>query len=166
MKEIKAPDKSYIRLFQESPNSYVMFLAGSIEMGKAVNWQKQVVEAFKEDENVLFLNPRRDDWDSSWEQSIKNKKFREQVEWELDALDFCDIILLYLDPKTKSPISLLELGLHATNRTRPQMIVCCPEGFWRKGNVDIVCKRYGIKEVETIQDLIKEAKKRISDDNA
>lgn len=36
----------------------------------------------------------------------------------------------------------------------PQVIVCCPEGFWRKGNVDIVCQRYGVKQVETIEQLI------------
>jgi hypothetical protein len=25
-----------------------------------------------------------------------------------------------------------------------KLLVCCPEGFWRKGNVEIVCARYGV----------------------
>jgi hypothetical protein len=32
-------------------------------------------------------------------------------------------------------------------------IVCCPEGYWRKGNVDVICQRYGITQVESLYDL-------------
>ncbi len=127
-----------------------IFLAGSIEMGNAENWQEKIVTKFK-DNGYIFLNPRRDDWDSSWEQKIENVQFNEQVTWELNALDSSDVIIMYFDPNTKSPISLLELGLYATSG---KLIVCCPEGFWRKGNVDIVCKRYNIPTVETIDKLI------------
>ena len=125
-------------------------MAGSIEMGNAENWQEKIVNTFK-DKSYIFLNPRRDDWDSSWEQKIENLQFNEQVTWELNALDSSDVIIMYFDPNTKSPISLLELGLHATSK---KLIVCCPEGFWRKGNVDIVCERYGIPTAKTIDDLI------------
>jgi hypothetical protein len=48
---------------------------------------------------------------------------------------------MYFDPNTKSPISLLELGLFASSK---KLIVCCPDGFWRKGNVRIVCELYNI----------------------
>lgn len=130
-----------------------IFLAGSIEMGKAENWQTRVVNALSghDNEPYIILNPRRDDWDSSWEQKITNNQFREQVEWELNALEEADIIIMYFDPNTMSPISLLELGLHA--RTG-KLLVLCPEGFWRKGNVDIVCNKYGIKQVESFEHLI------------
>lgn len=126
-----------------------IFLAGSIEMGNAENWQEKIVNTFK-DKSYIFLNPRRDDWDSSWEQKIENIEFKEQVKWELNALHSSDIIIMYFDPNTKSPISLLELGLYATSR---KLIVCCPEGFWRKGNVDIVCEMYNIPTVQTIDEL-------------
>jgi hypothetical protein len=59
---------------------------------------------------------------------------------------------MYFDPNTQSPISLLELGLHARDG---KLIVLCPEGFWRKGNVDIVCEKYGVKQVESFEELIK-----------
>lgn len=100
---------------------------------------------------VLFLNPRRDDWDSSWEQSIEKEHFREQVEWELEAQEKADVIVMYFAPNTKSPITLLELGLFAKSQ---KMICCCPEGFWRKGNVDVVCDRYGVEVVDTLDKLI------------
>ncbi len=144
MIEVKAPES---RGMTEFPT---IFLAGSIEMGNAEPWQKKIVEAMS-DKHVVFYNPRRDDWDSSWKQDIKNSQFREQVEWELEAQEDADVIIMYFDPNTKSPITLLELGLFA----KKPMVVCCPEGFWRKGNVDIVCKRYNIAQVESLDGLIK-----------
>ena len=29
-----------------------------------------------------------------------------------------------------------------------------PEGFWRKGNVDIVCERYGAVMTSTLEEMI------------
>lgn len=129
-----------------------VFLAGSIEMGKAEDWQKKCIEDLK-DYPIQFLNPRRDDWDSSWKQTIEDKQFNEQVTWELDSLEKSDFIILYFDPATKSPISLLELGIHACCNP-DKLLVLCPEGFWRKGNVDIVCERYDVKQFEKLEDLL------------
>lgn len=134
-----------------------VFLAGSIEMGKAVDWQTHVTNSLA-DENCLILNPRRDDWDSSWEQKIENAKFREQVEWELAALEHARVIAMYFDPNTMSPISLLELGLFAPSG---KLIVCCPDGFWRKGNVDVVCAKFHIEQVKTIEELISAVRGRL-----
>ncbi len=110
------------------------------------------------DKGYVFYNPRRDDWDSSWEQKIENKQFREQVEWELNALEKAETIVLYFDPNTMSPISLLELGIWAGKRPE-KLEVVCPEGFWRKGNVDIVCKKYGIRQHDSFDDLIEYLKR-------
>lgn len=135
-----------------------VFLAGSIDMGKAVDWQTDLAGKL-DDTGALFLNPRRVDWDSSWEQNIRNDQFREQVEWELDGLDRADIVALYFDPKGQAPISLLELGLHAQEG---KVVVYCPKGYWRKGNVEVVCKRFGIplygdypKFVDALRDRIR-----------
>lgn len=148
MEVVKAPN-SYSQIDKSS-----VFLAGSIEMGKAVDWQTKLTEALS-DLDVLVLNPRREDWDSSWEQKKENAQFREQVEWELTALEDCDVIALYFDPATKSPITLMELGIHVGSG---KLVVCCPEGFYRKGNVDIVCETYGVTQVETLEDLIEEVR--------
>ncbi|MFN7113149.1 MAG: nucleoside 2-deoxyribosyltransferase domain-containing protein [Alphaproteobacteria bacterium] len=149
MIETKAPDA-----YDAYLNKPSVFLAGSIEMGVAEDWQAKVSSALSV-MDVLVLNPRRDNWDASWAQTIDNPPFREQVEWELAALDAADVILMYFDPATKSPITLLELGIHAAANPE-KLIVCCPQGFWRKGNVDIVCNRYGVRQTETLDGLIKQ----------
>jgi len=147
MIEIKAPES-----YADYSKMNAVFLAGSIEMGKAVDWQAEVAKNLA-DQDILILNPRRDDWDSSWEQSINHPQFREQVEWELNALERADTILMYFAPETMAPITLLELGIYAKSHPE-KMIVCCPTGFWRKGNVDIVCNMYGVRQVEGLERLI------------
>jgi hypothetical protein len=132
-------------------NDTTVFLAGSIEMGAAEDWQSVIPELFKDRNTLTFLNPRRDDWDFSWEQKESNPQFSKQVNWEMNMLDLCDVIFMYFSPETKSPISLLELGLYANSK---KMIVCCPDEFWRKGNVDIVCSRYGIPVYNTLDAAI------------
>jgi hypothetical protein len=147
MKHIKSPDR------YDNDNIFIgdVFLGGSIEMGLAEPWQDRLVNEFK-DADIRFLNPRRDDWDSSWVPEASNPEFAQQVNWELDALDYSDLIVFYFDPDTKSPITLMELGLYAASGK--VIIVCCPDGFWRKGNVEIVCQRYGIKMVNNFDELV------------
>lgn len=137
MKVIKPPHAITTRTLGHP----TIFLAGSIEMGKAEDWQTQMEGLFAGKASVTLLNPRRVEWDPSWTQDIENPQFYQQVNWELNALEKSDLIFMYFTPGTQSPISLLELGLFAHTG---KVIVCCPEGFWRKGNVDIVCDRYGI----------------------
>lgn len=129
-----------------------VFLAGSIEMGAAEDWQSKAINYY--DENgleVTVYSPRREDWDSSWKQEFENANFYQQVNWELTALEKADLIIMYFDPNTKSPISLLELGKFAESG---KLLVCCPSGFWRKGNVDIMCERYNIPNYSKFDDLL------------
>lgn len=118
----------------------VVFLAGSIEMGAAEDWQTLLTAALGD--HLVVLNPRRDEWDASWRQSIDEPKFREQVEWELDGLDRADVIAMWFAGGTKSPITLLELGLHARGG---KLIIGCPPEFWRRGNIEVVAARCGIQ---------------------
>jgi hypothetical protein len=149
MREVKAPSRSGLERR--------VFLAGSIEMGKAELWQERMVAALSEAKtgveagDLVILNPRRDDWDDSWEQRADDPQFSEQVNWELDMLDAADIVVMYLAPGTTSPVSLLEFGLYARSG---KLRVCCPEGFWRRGNVEVVCRRNRIPLFETLDDLI------------
>lgn len=127
-----------------------VFLAGSIEMGQAEDWQTQLIRELHDCQGTI-LNPRRDEWNASWVQSIDNPPFREQVEWELAAQEQADLIAMYFAPTTKAPITLLELGLFARSG---KLAVCCPDGFWRQGNVKIVCQRYGIPLVPNLAELL------------
>ena len=134
-----------------------MFLAGAIDQGSARDWQKEV-EAALEDVDVTIYNPRNDSW-RAWEvQSKDNPYFRNQVEWELNRLRKSDIIILVLPADSKAPISLLELGLNA-GQTR--VVVCCEEGFYRKGNIDIVCEMYNIPNFPVLDDAIAFVKEKV-----
>jgi hypothetical protein len=124
--------------WQAEPSARTVFLAGSIEMGTADDWQARLIARLPRD--AIALNPRRADWDASWRQSIDEPKFREQVEWELDGLERADVIAMWFAPETKAPITLLELGLFARSG---KVIVGCPDGYWRKGNIEVVCARFG-----------------------
>jgi hypothetical protein len=148
MNEIKAPNEYSKRIF----------LAGSIESGAAEDWQERVVLELAPIKDILILNPRRDDWDSRWKQSIRNRQFREQVEWELEAQEAADIIFMYFAPDTYSPVTLLELGLFARSR---KLIVCCPDGFWRKGNVEVTCARFNIPLFDTLKEGTRHLKKQL-----
>jgi hypothetical protein len=155
------PTKLYMAP-QETPQHLPrsIFLAGSIDMGEAENWQDRVTASlFREfPHGVAILNPRRDDWDSSWVQDISDPQFAEQVRWELAHLERADVICYYFDPNGKAPITLMELGLHAASG---KAVVCCPEGFWRRGNVQMVCEKYNLPLYDDIEDLIEELKVRM-----
>jgi hypothetical protein len=142
MREIKAPHFVSDRLA-------TIFLAGSIEMGVAEQWQERVVKMLK-DSHWTLLNPRRDDWDNSWEQKMSDERFTEQVQWELQGLESCEKVIMYFDPTTKAPITLLELGLIVSLAPEKLMVVC-PDGFYRKGNVQVVCDRYRVKMYDTLE---------------
>ena len=135
----------------DTKNEISIFLAGTIDMGESENWQGDFIATFKSKKEVVFLNPRRASWDNSWEQNFESPYFYQQVNWELNALEKSTYIVLNLLPQSKSPISLLELGLFAKSG---KLWVCCPDNFYRSGNVQIVCDKYNIplyKDIETLK---------------
>ncbi|WP_428267960.1 nucleoside 2-deoxyribosyltransferase domain-containing protein [Haliangium sp.] len=136
-----------------------VFLAGSIEMGTAEQWQARAERALSDLDDVYMLNPRRDDWDPSWVQSMSNELFCEQVEWELSGLERADVVAVYFAPDTRAPVTLLELGLFANSG---KLVVLCPDGYWRKGNVDIVCRRYDIERVDDFDALMRAIRRRLA----
>lgn len=152
MNEIKSPNK-YNR------EKFSVFLAGSIEGGTAENWQDRVSKALS-DFDIQILNPRRDDWDLSWSESIENEEFKKQVFWELNAQEHADLIVMYFDKNTSSPITLMELGLFIK---QTPIIICCPEKFWKRGNVEIACRKYKGIFTDNENDFIKEITKRLKD---
>ena len=135
-----------------------VFLAGSIDMGSAIDWQSSVVNRLEEHELIL-LNPRRDDWNVEWNRNPKDPEFIKQVNWEMDAMDAADLIIMNLSKDSQAPISLLELGLHANSG---KLVVCCDEGFWRYGNVSVVCDRYEIPLINSLDELVSFVKSWVS----
>jgi hypothetical protein len=150
MKHIKAPNP--VPLDYEH---YRIFLGGSIEMGVAEQWQERLATALGGyPDNVILMNPRRDDWDSSWVQDpTPGTQFHEQVTWELVNQECSALTVYYFDANTKSPITLMELGAYGLQEP-DATVVCCPKEFWRYGNVAVFCNHYGIPLVHTFDELV------------
>lgn len=119
-------------------NGMSVFLAGSIDNGLAENWQEIATTYFLESDVVSQLyNPRREVWDFDDQQELNN-----QINWELSSMLSADIVLVNFTETSKAPITLLELGLLlGLNRN---IIVVCPEKFYRNNNVEVTCKKFSI----------------------
>ena len=126
-----------------------IFLAGTIDMGNSENWQQKLTPILKKKyPGWLILNPRRDDWDSSWEQTLQNPNFVKQVNWEQKHLMSSTLVIFNFLEDSKSPITLMELGLIVGKRLygagKDKAVVICPKGYYRSGNVYISCERSAI----------------------
>ena len=148
-KVVYAPMKSA----REDSTKVDIFMAGSIEMGRAHDWQTMLGYVLSREEAVgRIFNPRRMDWDSNWKQSADNPEYSQQVNWELNHIEKADIIFFNFVPGTMSPITLAELG-YVLGLSK-LMVVCCPDEFWRKGNVDIMCQRSGFKAFNNYEESV------------
>jgi len=139
-------------------NAIKVFLAGTIDNGKSLNWQYTLISNllmynwdenddrdFDEDfslGNLIIYNPRRENWDEN--SSIL--EVEKQIKWEQEHLENADIIIMNILPDSKSPISLLELGLYGLEG---KMLVFCQEDFYRFTNVKLTCERYNIPLIKT-----------------
>ena len=120
-----------------------IFLAGTIDMGNSRDWQAEIHERFSEmNGRYILFNPRQENWDAT-----RPGEMDYQVKWELDHLEDADMIIMYILGTSKSPISLLEMGLHAKSG---KMYVICEKDFYRYDNVRITCDYY---EVPLYKDL-------------
>ncbi len=153
MKLYKAPQKTPALEIGETS----IFLAGSIDMGSAENWQDRMERDLVDFDNLVIYNPRRDDWNSSWVQDpTKGTQFHEQVSWELAHIEAADLVVVYFADGSKSPITLLELGI-ISQMNKDVIIYCTPE-FYRYGNVKIVADRYNIPVYNDHEDLLANVK--------
>lgn len=128
--EVKAPNR-------KSTDGFSVFLAGTIDLGNSENWQNSVVDELKRRNptyDITVFNPRRENW--------KDADQEEQINWELDHLGSSDRIIMVILGTSKSPISLLELGLFAGSG---KLMVFCEPTFYRYENVRITCERCGVE---------------------
>ena len=131
-----------VEKYEVKPGDVCIFLAGSIDNGNAELWQDELLEWLKDyqtEKNVIVFNPRRKEWNPGKEE------LDEQIEWELEALSKSSYIIMNILGNSKSPITLLELGLFHSN---PGLYVFCPPEFYRYENVRVSCKKFGVKHFD------------------
>lgn len=118
-----------------------IFLAGTIDNGDSENWQEEVIKNFEFNPNIKFYNPRR----KEWLPNAGEDELTYQILWEQEYLDKADLIIMAIADGSKSPISLLELGLYAKDQ---KMVVFCNDCFYRYMNVKLTCEKYNIPLME------------------
>jgi hypothetical protein len=131
----------------DTSTTTTIFLAGSIEMGKAARWHEDAARRIAsawDGGDIHFYNPRR-------EEAFTPDMELDQIRWEQRRLLSCDYIFMVIDPHTKSPISLLEFGEFIASG---KMFVVCPESFYRYNNLVVTADVYGQKIFPTIDDAI------------
>jgi len=158
MIRITAPEDTSCESFKK------VFLAGSIEQGRASSWQKKLSDELADVPKLMIFDPRREEWDDTWEQDpTPGTQFHEQVTWELKHILRADIVVFYFDPETQSPVTLLELG-YCLGSSKP-VIVCCPDGYFRKGNVVLTCNLKSVPVLNSYDQLVSELKSQLGVEN-
>lgn len=143
--------------------SLKIFIAGGISGCR--DWQRDLIHRiidsyeikspdynlpFKYPEVTLY-NPRRKEFD------IRNSSMEdEQVSWEYENIDKCDLISFWFSDETIQPITLLELG-KVIGMNKP-MVIGVDDDYERKGDVEIQLRLAGFtgKIHSTIKDLSRE----------
>lgn len=156
-------------------DSFKIFLAGTIDNGDSVDWQREVIKnlvletrdekygllAPGEDIEITVFNPRREHWKPGGIEAIM-EDIAEQILWEEEKLDEADLILMVIQDGSKSPVSLMELGLYGPSG---KMIVFCTDKFYRYTNVRMTCEKYLIPLVNStyVDDILPEVYKALKD---
>lgn len=130
--EQKLPEKN-------SDKKYV-FLAGSIDNSNFGNWRKETIKKLEIKINLFDPTNMKHD-------SLNVAEMKSHIIWELDALAITDKILLNFLPDSKSPISLVELGLYVASK---KLIVVCPKEFYKSRYVYTLCEKYNTPIYDTI----------------
>ncbi|RDW80857.1 hypothetical protein BP5796_05555 [Coleophoma crateriformis] len=135
-----------------------IFLAGAI----SGSWHKDLTNRLSH-LPVTILNPLRTDWEAIGEEDIANPEFRKQTEWEMDMQAAADLVVIYFAPEKQAPVSLLELGVCAASRkgTAKEVVICCPKGYWKRGNVQMVCEQFRIKVTEDLEEFFQVVEERM-----
>lgn len=137
---------------EKDNNSLNIFLGGTIDMGLSRNWQGEFCQRLENifgTKNVTIFNPRRDS--GTGVKPGDTADLRYQIQWELSHLDKSDIIVFNLLPESKSPITLMEIGLYANSDKG--VFVICPESFYRYDNVFMVCSKFRIPLLHSEEDF-------------
>ncbi|KFA73907.1 hypothetical protein S40288_00868 [Stachybotrys chartarum IBT 40288] len=141
-----------IRAPSEEPVTGIktLFLAGTTTAVDNVDWREKLSSSLAEHPITIF-NPNRPDWGSTWREDVNFAPWREQVLWELDKQAKADLVVVYFHPATVAPISLLEFGLSA--QVPGKVVAIAPEGYSKRGNVQLVCQKFGIDFLDNINNL-------------
>ena len=130
-----------------------IFLAGGISNCR--NWQDEFIRTtFETHQQVLFVNPRRENFD------VNNLALTdEQIEWEFNQLNLASITVFFFCEETICPIALYELG--RKSNSGDYIVVGYDSDYCRKLDVikQIALARPDIEVVEGLDATVLSLKK-------
>ena len=143
-------------------SAVTVFLAGTIEMGRGIPWHadaaariygslKAKTGGLRRMPALTFFNPRRD---GGFTPGMEER----QIRWEQKRLREADYLFMYLQPDTKSPISLLEFGQFISSG---RLYVACAPGFYRWRNLKITAEFDRMSD--HVADSVDECVERLTD---
>lgn len=143
-----------------------VFLAGSIDLGKARDWHAEVVSELTDVDCTVF-SPRTDDvkfW-RDVDLTVASPQLYQQVLWEQTYLEQCTVVYFYFQEGMLSPVSMLEFGQMLM--LPKQKIACIDPKFYRRGNLCITASIHGLPSNNVIihhnfYDSVKELKECLS----
>jgi hypothetical protein len=128
---------------------FKVYLAGAIDMGKAINWQAYIIQSLSLYDGLVLLNPRRD--------KFTDDTLDEQITWELHAMDTANLILMWFPKEAKAPISFFETGLYMGSG---KLVLGAEHGFYRRRNLEMTSERYSVPLWSTLEETAEEVIKR------
>lgn len=129
----------------KSKNGNLIFLAGSMGQDEnGVTWRDSIAEQ---------LSGRYDVLDPTCHNhaSLDAQGMKRHIQWELDAMELADKILLRFLPDAESPISLIELGLYTFT---DKLIVVCPKGFYKHNYLHVLCEKYNTPFLSNLEEAL------------
>ncbi len=159
MKVVTCPEHFYHSNWTDFFIDNVIFLAGGIT--DCPDWQKEMIQRFKDCENTVLLNPRRGKFD------ITDPTASEfQINWEYQNLRKADAILFWFPYQTLCPITLYELGAAAYGGDTIFVGAhpAYPRFFDIKKQLELI--RPEVKVRDNFTDLVNDVKEWIDDRNS
>lgn len=75
-------------------------------------------------------------------------------------MEGADLVFVYFASEGLSAVTMFEFG-HSVGKletSKAAMLVCCEDGYARRGNVQIACARHDIKLLDTMENVVEEIK--------
>lgn len=148
MKVITAPEE-----YDREEGKLTIFLAGCA----GNDWRKEFVKHFKNKDDYVFLDPKRDNWGEMPEEELKK-----QIAWEMKYLKHNNgIVFMFNDPVGVCPITLLEYGLWGMSDNMVFTSVCITPDYPKRLDLitqtNIICPWRKI--TSNMDELVKDTNK-------
>ena len=179
--------------YEYRPGTSMLFLASSAREGIEEHWQDVVIDSLAKEKVVIF-NPCRERCTYKNKRS-RLAMLTDQIRWESTYLDWSSSIILYFNPDTPTKFFSANIfkksddfsigravsnarskgGLTSGSATwlesrlmadSEKLIVCCPDNFERKDEIESVCQRFGVAVVSSLSDLVSCIKAQLKEANA